>query len=187
MALFAPSACLPADARDDIEYVQASFVPMASEVEDLVERGILPLATYALPDGTPMVPRDHAALLRDADGDPHAVESCFRRRFLAAGGDPAEVEGEYRAWLSGEYGACLRSTTPEGIVVKAALMRAITGLLSAPAPDDSSWCTATRSAVNALDALEMPFAAWDRQRFGAPSSRDRLVTGTRERFPALWA
>jgi len=40
--------------------------------------------------------------------------------------------------------------------------------------------------VDALDALERPFARWDRDRFGAPSSRDRLITATRERYANLW-
>jgi hypothetical protein len=44
-----------------------------------------------------------------------------------------------------------------------------------------------RGAVDALDALERPFAAWDRERFGTPSSRDRLINATRQRFPDLWS
>jgi hypothetical protein len=35
--------------------------------------------------------------------------------------------------------------------------------------------------VDALDALEKPFALFDRERFG-PVSRDRCVTAVRERF-----
>jgi hypothetical protein len=35
--------------------------------------------------------------------------------------------------------------------------------------------------VDALDAIEKPFAPFDRERFGA-SSRDRLITAVRERF-----
>jgi hypothetical protein len=38
-----------------------------------------------------------------------------------------------------------------------------------------------------VDALERRFAAWDRERFGAPSSLDRLITATHERFPDLWS
>ena len=159
---------------------------MQESVRDLVEREILPRATYVLPDGTPMVPADHTALLDDVGGDPEAVAARFHERFRAAGGDPAHAEEEHAAWLSGEYGACLRSTSPEAIVAKSALMTAIGGLLAVPAPSDPSWRGALRAAVDALDALERPFAAWDRQRFDGPTSRDRLITATRQRFPDLW-
>jgi len=40
---------------------------------------------------------------------------------------------------------------------------------------------------NALDALERPFAAYDRERFGGLSSRDRLINATRGHFPKVWA
>lgn len=134
-----------------------------------------------------MVPGDHAALLDDAGGDPQRVAGLFRERYIAAGGDPDDADEEHEAWLSGEYGARLRSTSPEAIVAKSGLMTAIGALLARPAPAESSWRPALRSAVDALDALERPFAAWDRERFGTPSSRDRLITATRERFPDLWS
>lgn len=187
MSLAAADALLPPTATDDLEYVRANFRPMSDTARPLVERGILPRATYVLPDGTPVVPLDHEALLEEAGGDPEAVTARFRDRFLAAGGDPAEADDEHAAWLSGEYGACLRATTPEAIVAKGALMGAITALLARPAPTDSGWCGATRAAVDALDALERPFARYDRERFGGPVSRDRLVTATHQRFPDLWA
>jgi hypothetical protein len=85
--------------------------------------------------------------------------------------------------LSGEFGACLRDPSPETIVAKAGLMTAIAALLARPAPDDA----ALRGAVDALDALERPFAAHDRERFGGPVSRDRLITAPRARFPQLWS
>ncbi|MFL5840022.1 MAG: DUF6058 family natural product biosynthesis protein [Thermoleophilaceae bacterium] len=152
----------------------------------LVEQGVLPQATYVLPDGTPMVPGDHAALLDEVGGDPDAVAARFRERFLASGGNPGAAEEEYTAWLSGEYGACLHHTTPEAIVAKDALMTGITALLARPLPTDDRWRAALRGAVDALDALERPFARHDRVRFGGPSSRDRLIVATRERFPDIW-
>jgi hypothetical protein len=42
-----------------------------------------------------------------------------------------------------------------------------------------------RGAVDALDAIEQPFPHYDRHRFGGPTSRDRLITATRERHPDL--
>jgi hypothetical protein len=187
MPLAASTAQLPADAAEDIAYVAASFVPMDDRVRSLVDRGLLPEATYVLPDGTPMVPADHAALLEDVDGDASAVADRFRERFLAAGGAPEDADEERQAWLSGEYGACLHATTPEAIVAKSALMRAIGALLARPTPADRRWRVGLRAAVDALDALERPFAGYDRERFGGPVSRDRLITAPRERFPALWS
>ena len=180
------TAQLPADGAEDLEYVRATFRPMDDTVRPLVERAVLPQATYVLPDGTPMVPADHEALLRDAGGDPAAVATRFRERFVAAGGDPDAADEEHAAWLSGEYGACLWETTPEAIVAKSGLMATITALVVAPRPDDQRWRSALRGAVDALDAIERPFARYDRERFGGPSSRDRLITATRERFSELW-
>ena len=187
MALSAPTAQLPASAEPDITYVIASFEPMDDSVRPLVEQGLLPRATYVLPDGTPMVPADHAQLLEDAGGDVAAVAAHFNERFLAAGGDPADAADEYEAWLSGEYGACLRTTSPEAIVAKSSLMGAVQALLARPAPGNSSWRTALRCAVDALDGLERPFADYDRERFAGPTSRDRLITATRERYANVWA
>lgn len=187
VTLAVPTAQLPAAAKEDIAYVKASFRPMDQAVKPFVEAGLLPRATYVLPDGTPMVPSDHAQLLEDAGGDPNAIATRFRERFVAAGGNPADAEEEYEAWLSGEYGACLHSTSPEAVVAKGALMNSIGALLSRPEAEDARWCSALRGAVDALDALERPFASYDRERFGSATSRDRLITATRERFPHAWA
>jgi Family of unknown function (DUF6058) len=186
MGLANDNAQLPADAEDDIAYVRMSFRPMDDNARPLVERGLLPRATYVLPDGTPMVPHDHAAMLEDVGGDPHAVAGRFRERFISAGGDPSEAQEEFQAWLSGEYGACLRTTSPEAIVVKTGLMTAIRASLARPAPADPGWRATLRASVDALDCLERPFTAYDRVRFGSPSSRDTLITDVRSRFPDVW-
>jgi hypothetical protein len=170
-----PDAHLPADALDDIAYVRAEFRPL--EHAALVERGLLPQPTYVLPDGTPMVPETHGEVLADR----------FRERFLAAGGRPDDADEELQAWLGGGYGACLRDPSPEAIVAKGALMTAIGALLAAPAPTDDTWRAALRGAVDALDAIERPFAAHDRERFGGPVSRDRLISAPRARFPEVWS
>jgi hypothetical protein len=186
MVTIGGDAQLPANAHEDLQYVCASFRPLEDDVRPLVDSGILPRATYVLPDGTAMVPEDHATLLEDVGGDPATVAARFAERFVAAGGDPKDVREEHTAWLSGEYGACLRATTPEAIVAKGALMTTITALLALPAPGDDGWRAALRGAVDALDAIERPFAEYDRERFGGPTSRDRLVTAPRERFSELW-
>jgi hypothetical protein len=113
MALSTATAQLPASAEHDIAYVTASYEPISDRIRPLVEQGLLPRATYVLPDGTPMVPADHAQLLEDAGGNPAAVAAHFCKRFLAAGGDPADAPDEYEAWLSGGYGACLARRRPK--------------------------------------------------------------------------
>lgn len=177
---------LPQSAEADIAYVKEGFHPMDDATRDLVERGVLPRATYVLPDGTPMVPADHGRLLQEAGGSQEAVAEIFRSRFAFAGGDLHQVDREYESWLSGEYGACLHATTPEAIVAKSALMSAIEALLADPVPKAQWWRGALRGAVDALDSLERDFAAYDRDHFGAPTSRDRLITATRRHFPCLW-
>ena len=52
-----------------------------------------------------------------------------------------------------------------------------------PQPDAPAWCRTLRDDVDALDRLARPFAACDRERFGRPTSRDRLIDLPRERFP----
>jgi hypothetical protein len=180
-------AHLPADALNDIAYVRATFRPLEGPAVELVERGLLPQPTYVLPDGTPMVPETHAVLLEDAGGDPGRIAERFRERFVAAGGRPEDAEDELGGWLGGSYGVCLRDPSPETIVAKGALMTAIGALLCIPDPDDEAWRGALRGAVDALDALELPFAAYDRERFGGPVTRDRLITAPRERFPQVWS
>lgn len=65
-------------------------------------------------------------------------------------------------------------------------MTATTALLAPPAQAEDGWRVALRGAVVALDAIGRPFARYDRDRFGGPSSRDRLIKATRERFRDLW-
>jgi hypothetical protein len=187
MRLFDDTASVPASAIADIEYIVRGFRPLDPRTHELVSENVLPRATYVLPDGTPMVPSDHAELLAAGGGDGTAVKALFTERFLAAGGDEVEVEQAYDDWLTGEFGACLHSTLPESIVAKGGLTQAIAALLAHPREDDQDWRGALRGSVDALDALERAFAAFDRERFGGPVSRDRLVTATRERFGYLWS
>lgn len=71
--------------------------------------------------------------------------------------------------------------TPASIVAKGELMDMIERLTGDPAPEDDDWRRELTEAVDALDALEKPFAPFDRERFG-PASRDRCVTAVRKRF-----
>ena len=171
------------------EFRELSELALASGREpdlarELRAAGVLPEPTYVLDDGSEWVPADYFALL-DAATTPAAVRELFARRMRAAHAELAEteVEEEWQAYLSGEYGACLHEVTPEAIVRKGVLMTEIESLLRSPLPDRVSWRKALGAAVAELDALERPFADYDRERFGGPVSRDRLISDVRERFP----
>ena len=185
----------------DIAYVWANFVPLErlagergeslADVRALVQGEGLPRPSYVLDDGTEMVPSDYFALADEAGGVANLREAFAARYTRAAAAETAPLdtaEDEWRAYLSGEYGVCLRHVTPETIVRKSALMQEIEGLLAEPRPADERWQALLRLAVGELDELERPFAPhYDRARFGAPSSRDRLITAVRETYPAVFA
>jgi hypothetical protein len=174
----------------DVAYVRANYLTLdeasagrsetPDEVRRAIARGELPQPSYLLPDGTEMVPADYFDL---AD----AGRQDFARRFLAAGGVTADLEEEWQGYLSGAYGVCLKEQSPENIVRKDRLVRAIERLLEAPRPQDPAWSDELRTSVDELDFLERPFAPdYDRARWG-PSTRDRCITAARERFPEVFA
>jgi Family of unknown function (DUF6058) len=183
----------------DVEYIRSGFVELdglcrraardPAAVRAQIQAGLLPRPSYVLDDGSEMVPPDFFTLADEA-GRPDRLRELFVSRYeRAAAAEPdvaATAEEEWEAYLSGEYGVCLKRVTPETIVGKAALIARIETLLAEPRPDDSGWAGAVRRAVDELDALERQFAAFDRVRFGGPSSRDRLITGTRDAYPAIF-
>jgi Family of unknown function (DUF6058) len=185
--------------QTDVAYIRSGFV----ELEELCRRhsrdvptvraeidaGGLPRASYVLDDGTEMVPPDYFALADDAGSTDRLRELFVRRYTAAAAAEPerlASAEEEWEAYLSGEYGVCLKTVTPETIVRKSALVARIEALLEEPQPDSCDWAVRLTRAVDELDVLERQFAAYDRVRFGGPSSRDRLITGAREAYPAIF-
>lgn len=183
----------------DLAYVTTNFVPLdelcAEHGDDLatarqhIEEGRLPRPTYVLPDGREMVPETYFVLADEAGGPEQLRNEFLRRCGLAAsaGGVKLDPREEWDAYLSGEYGVCLVEVSPDTIVRKALLMDRIEQLLGAPAESDAAWSSALRDTVDELDALERPFAPhYDRLRFGGPSSRDRLITATRVRHPAVF-
>ncbi len=184
------------DARD-IAYVRSEFEPLEGacsreglalgRVRGMVHGHQLPKPPYVLPDGTEMVPADYFDLLHDA-GSSEGLEDCFVERFMSAaaeGGEPASAEEAAQSWaeyLSGEYFVCLKRATPEDIVRKGWLVPRIEKLVHEPRRADAAWRRELRSMVDELDSLERQFAAYDRERFGSPSSRDRLITAVRREY-----
>ena len=177
----------------DLPYLRSSFAPLddlarahghdPADVRRAIADRLLPAVAYVLEDGTELVAPDYFALA-DLAGSFEELPAWFggaweraATRYPAAG-SAAEQWEEY---LTGIYAVCLRSVTPASIVAKGELMDTIERLTADPAPEDDGWRSELKAAVDALDALEKPFAAFDRERFG-PVSRDRCVTDVRERF-----
>jgi hypothetical protein len=178
---------------DDIAYVRAGYVTLDQLARGRGEHAWpgtqLPRATYRLADGSTWYPRDWWRLCDDA-GDITRLPALFARRLRAAAdalGHPCDVEAEWQSYLAGLYGACLRDVTPETLVHKERLVARLDRALADPRPADPAWLTTLRADVDALDGLTRPFAACDRLRFGRPTSRDRLIDGSRRAFPQAFA
>jgi hypothetical protein len=183
----------------DLEYIREEFLPLTDlcaargeSVESTraaITSGRLPEPAYLLEDGTEMVSADYFALVDEAGGLDRVRELFLERYAAAAAAESApldEPEEEWAAYLSGDYGVCLRRVSPETIVRKSALVLAIQALLAEPAEADSSWRERLRRAVDELDELERPFAPdYDRARWGEVS-RDRLITAARRDYPSVF-
>lgn len=178
----------------DVTYILAEYRIMgelcdgrsmtAAQAESLVAAGRLPAATYVLPSGERRYPPDYFALVDDCGLD--GLEAGFRRRFLAAGGTEAEADADWADYLTGQFGVCLRTVTPESMVAKTRLGARVEELVATAAPDDPVWCDALRTAVGELDALLRPFTDYDRERWG-DTSRDRNITRLRDKWPGVLA
>jgi len=172
---------------DDDDYVDQYFVGLEAlakaegiETETLrrlVLAGLLPLPSYLRSDGTEMVPRDWLALAQQAGGVEH-LPTWFGTQF----DDPAMARQAWEDYLSGQY-VCLREISPTAIKRKHELCSEITSVIGNPRPDSAEWLDSLHELVDELDALEPPFAPYDRLRFGGPLSRDQLITDVRRRFP----
>jgi hypothetical protein len=172
---------------DDDAYVSEWFTPLeelaaeageaADELRSRMLSNRLPLPSYIRSDGAQMVPRDLLELPERAGGVDRLPEY-----FAAEFEDPATAVSEWDAYLAGHF-VCLLSLTPENIQRKGALVAAIDTQLAHPQPDSAAWLERLHELVDELDALEPPFAPYDRLRFGGPVSRDRLIDDVRDRFP----
>jgi hypothetical protein len=171
---------------DDDAYVSEWFTPLeelaaqagksADELRRLVLSNRLPLPSYIRTDGAQMVPQDLLELPRRAGGFDRLPDY-----FAAQFDDPAKAVSEWDGYLAGHY-VCLRSVSPENIKRKDELVVAIEAQLARPRIDSTAWLERLHMLVDELDALEPPFAPYDRLRFGGPVSRDRLIDDVRKRF-----
>jgi hypothetical protein len=177
----------PVTSADD-RYLDARFLPLSQAGEagiapaDLVGHmlaGALPLPAYLRPDGQLMIARNIMSLAAQVGGDLEELPRWFGGQFA----DPGLAALEWSSYLSGHYFACLREPAPATIQRKDALMAAIGALIAAPRPGNGAWLADLHEQIDGLDALEMPFTAYDRLRFGGPTSRGRMITDLRARFP----
>ncbi|MEU6338851.1 DUF6058 family natural product biosynthesis protein [Streptomyces cellulosae] len=172
----------PMTAADDA-YVTAQFVVLEElcaaqghhpdAVRRLMLDGRLPLPGYLRSDGAEMVPADLFALADEAGG-----VDLLETWFTAHWADPVTGKAEWNAYLSGQY-VCLHSVTPATIRRKDRLTAAIGAALDDPDTDSGH----LHALVDELDALEPAFTAYDRLRFGGPTSRDTCIDAVRARFP----
>ncbi|MEW2290260.1 DUF6058 family natural product biosynthesis protein [Streptomyces sp. NPDC047841] len=176
----------PMTDADDV-YVSAQFVPLeelcavhgreADAVRRLMLRQRLPLPGYLRSDGAEMVPADLFALAEEAGG-----VDLLEAWFTAHWADPITGKAEWNAYLSGQY-VCLHSVTSATIQRKDHLTTAIGAAANEPDAGSAQWSERLHALVDELDALEPAFTAYDRLRFGGPTSRDTCIDAMRARFP----
>src|SRR5690606_25107733 len=137
--------------------------------------GRLPLPSYLLSDGKPMVPAAHGRLAELAGG----VER-LRDWFVAFWPDDAATgEDEWRHYLSGRY-VCLREVPPVNIRHKTARVaeaQAAAEVLRRRPHDPVARGMIGQAvdgavAVPGLDDLLLPMTDHDRLRFGGPTVRE---------------
>lgn len=174
----------PMTAEDDA-YVREHFVPATPEAMQHMLDGRLPLPSYVLGDGTPMVPATHGELAQIAGG-----LDGLRRWFVAFWGeDRAAGEREWVHYLSGQH-VSLREVTPVRIRQQAervAEAAAAVDLLRHDPHDPIGRGMLGEAvdgvlAVPGLDWLLLPMTAYDRLRFAGPTVRETWVDAPRADF-----
>lgn len=78
---------------------------------------------------------------------------------------------------------CLHSVTPATIQRKEYLTTTISASEGEPDAGSARWSGRLHALVDELDTLAPAFTAYDRLRFGGPTSRDTCVDAVRARFP----
>ena len=170
---------------DDDAYAREHFVAATPEAMALMLDGLLPLPSYVLRDGTPMVPEAHARLAEVAGG----VERLHDWFVAFWGDDRASGEQEWVHYLSGQQ-VSLREVNPVRIRQQAervAEAAAAVDLLRHDPHDPIARGMLGEAvdgvlAVPGLDSLLLPMTAYDRLRFGGPTVRETWVDAPRAEF-----
>ena len=161
----------------DDAYVREHFVPATGRQLTEMAAGRMPLPAYLLSDGTPMVPADHDQLAEWAGGVDR-LHDWFVAHWPE--GEEGLAEEEWAAYLSGQY-VCLKAVSPVTIRDKARLAERIRTAVEALRrdPRDHVARGLLEESVTGLDRLELPMTAYDRLRFGGPTSRETLIDDVR--------
>lgn len=160
----------------DLVYIETDFICLSERPASG------PGPSYVLQDGSEYYPPD----IFEHRWDEREFKTRFRVEMQAQGSTTLDPDEAWKAYLTGIYGVCLRSATPENIVRKNVLVERIERLLSEPREYDGTWIAHLSEAVNALDGLERPFSPdYDRVRFGRPPTRDSHIADVRRRFPRI--
>jgi hypothetical protein len=192
-----------------LEWLAAKTKVSRATLHQWQRQEIFPRPTYVTADGEQWYPRAYVGPVQRAKSLKTDLKTLFyadykrameQLRYLSRSDYEAElsksstvpprleevIESEWKGFLSGEYGVCLRVAWVPCILRKGKLMRTIEELVARPRPDNPLWRIRLRRSVEALDQLEMPFADSDRIRFGRPVSRDTHILGIRRRFPKVF-
>ncbi len=178
---------------DDDAYVRAHFVAATPEAMRLMLDGLLPLPSYVLGDGTPMVPADHGTAAEVAGGVErlHDWFVAFWEDDLAVG------EQEWVRYLAGQH-VFLREVLPpriKQVTERVAEAAAAVDLLRHDPHDPLARGMLGEAVdgvlgVSGLDSLLRPMTAYDRLRLGGPTLREQWVDGPRAEFltpaPPVW-
>jgi RimJ/RimL family protein N-acetyltransferase len=178
---------------EDDAYVREHFVEATPAAMEQMLAGRLPLPSYVLSDGTPMVPAAHGELAEVAGG----VDRLHDWFGAFWPDDPATAEAEWGHYLSGQY-VCLKEVTPIRIRMKtsrvAEASEAVEMLRDDPHDPTGRGLLGQAVdgvlAVPGLDSLLLPMTAYDRLRFGGPTVRETWVDAPRAEFltpiPPVW-
>ena len=182
----------PMTAEDDA-YVREHFVAATPAAMRLMLDGLLPLPSYVLSDGTPMVPEGHADLAEVAGG-----VDRLRGWFVAFwDDDPDTGDQEWARYLSGQH-VGLREVNPVRIKQQAERISeaaAAVDLLRRDPHDPTGRAMLGEAVdgvlgVTGLDSLLLPMTAYDRLRLGGPTLRETWVDAPRAAFltpvPPVW-
>jgi hypothetical protein len=172
---------------DDDAYVRRHFVEIPETTElprervlGLIAERRLPLPSYWLDDGTPMVHPDFLELVQKA-GSPQALQEWFVDQWPSSERAVAEEEWD-DGYLSGQY-VCLWTVTPTTIQAKTRTIEEIKAEVAAIDAGDGSR-ERLAAAVDRLDELEPPFTEYDHLRFAGRTSREVWIEDVRATYLA---
>lgn len=168
----------------DDTYVRTGFVPASAEQLELMAAGLVPLPSYHLSDGTPMVPRDHLDPIAWAGG-PERLHDWF----VGYWAPDAQVDAE-EAWAAYLSGQCvgLRHVTPLTLRDEARWSAQLDAGLArlGETPRDHVGRGMVGEAIARLEDLLLPRTSYDDLRFGRrPGTWQRVQQAREDLTPPL--